>query len=172
MSTRAISFLKQRKIPFTVVKYEHLEKGAEFAARAVGFPLEHTVKTLVLALDAKTYCLALMPGHQEVNLKKLAAVMGGKRCAMADTSTAERLTGYLVGGISPFGTRQRLTVVMEESLLTAEKVLINAGRRGIMLKMSPREIQNFFRVLCGKCFSPHFPRTENGPGFDSHLHAS
>ena len=140
MSTRAISFLKKKKIPFEIVKYEHQEKGAEFAAKSTGFPLERTVKTLVLAVDRRGYCLVLMPGHMELNLKKLAALVGAKRTAMVDGKTAERLTGYLVGGISPFATRQRLRTIMESSILDYEQVMINAGQRGVMIKMDPNDI--------------------------------
>jgi Cys-tRNA(Pro)/Cys-tRNA(Cys) deacylase len=140
MSTRAIVHLKQKKIPFEIVTYRHQTKGAEFAARATGYPLEKTVKTLVAELDRKHYCMALMPGHLELDLKKLAALFHVKRSAMVDINTAERLTGYLVGGISPFGTRQRLDTVMDSSILTLNEILINAGQRGTMLKMAPRDI--------------------------------
>jgi Cys-tRNA(Pro)/Cys-tRNA(Cys) deacylase len=140
VSTRAISYLKKKIIPYEVVKYEHEEKGAQFAARATGYPLERTVKTLVVELDRKSYCLALLPGHRELDLKKLASVCGVKRSAMVDIKTAERLTGYSVGGISPFGTRQRMACVMESSILNTEAVLINAGQRGVMLKMVPSDI--------------------------------
>ena len=146
MSTRAISYLKKVRIPFEVVKYDHEEKGAEFAARATDFPLVRTVKTLVVELGRKKYCLALMPGDRQMDLKSLAKVSGAKRSAMVDTATAERLTGYLVSGISPFGTKQQLPVVMEESILQHDEILINAGQRGIMLKMSPADI---VRVLKG-----------------------
>lgn len=140
MSTRAISYLQEKMIPYEVVKYEHEEKGAEFAAKATGYPLERTVKTLVVELERKSYCLALLPGHRELDLRKLASLCGVKRSAMVDIKTAERLTGYFVGGISPFGTRQRLESVMESSILNNEEVLINAGQRGIMLKMAPDDI--------------------------------
>ena len=140
MSTRAIAYLKRKKIPYEVVKYEHEEKGAEFAAKATGYPLERTVKTLVVELEHKSYCLALLPGHGELDLKKLAAICGVKRSALVDIKTAERLTGYLVGGISPFGTQQRLQTVMEESILAHEEVQINAGQRGVMVKMAPADI--------------------------------
>jgi Cys-tRNA(Pro)/Cys-tRNA(Cys) deacylase len=140
VSTRAISYLQEKKIPYEIVKYEHEEKGAEFAAKATGYPLARTVKTLVVELDRKSYCLALLPGHRELDLKKLAALCGAKRSAMVDIKTAERLTGYLVGGISPFGTQQRLETFMEESILANEKILINAGQRGVMLKMAPGDI--------------------------------
>ena len=140
MSTRAIAYLKKNKAPYEVVKYDYQEKGAEFAAKATGNPLEITVKTLVVELDRKRYCLALLPGHRELNLKKLASSLGCKRTAMVDINTAERLTGYLVGGISPFGTRQRLETVMEVSILDNPEILINAGQRGMMLKMNPRDV--------------------------------
>ena len=141
MSTRAIQFLKQKKIPFELIKYNHEEKGAEFAATATGYPLAATVKTLVVDLGGKKYALVLMPGDRQLSMKRLAIACGVKRAAMADTRTAERLTGYQVGGISPFGTKQRLPVVMEADILTLDKILLNAGQRGAMLKMTPVDIR-------------------------------
>jgi Cys-tRNA(Pro)/Cys-tRNA(Cys) deacylase len=140
MSTRAIAYLKKKRVLFDVVKYDHEEKGAGFAAKAVGFPLESTVKTLVADLGRGGHVLALVPGHRQLDLKKLARVCKVKRAAMADTATAERLTGYLVGGISPFATKQPMSAVMEERLLCKDRVLINAGQRGTMLKMAPGDI--------------------------------
>ena len=140
MSTRAIQFLRQKKIGFEVFKYDHEEKGAEFAARASGFPLEKTVKTLVVDLGQRQYTLVLMPGDRQLSMKSLARLLAVKRAAMADTRTAERLTGYLVGGISPFGTKHKLPVVMEESILKFDQILINAGQRGTMLLMAPEDI--------------------------------
>ncbi len=141
MSTRAIQFLERKKIPFEIVKYDHQEKGAEFASRASGYPLERTVKTLVVDLGEKKYTLVLMPGDKQLSMKRLARVRCVKRAAMADTRTAERITGYLVGGISPLGTRQKLPVVMDESILEFGKILINAGQRGTMLKIAPDDIR-------------------------------
>jgi len=140
MTTRGIQFLKSGKIRHQVIKYNHEVKGAEFAAQAVGFPLSQTIKTLVVALDDKTFALVLMPGDRQLSMKKIAAACGAKRAAMADTATAQRLTGYLVGGISPFGTQKRLPVVMEASLQGFAEVMVNAGRRGIMVKMAPMDI--------------------------------
>jgi Cys-tRNA(Pro)/Cys-tRNA(Cys) deacylase len=140
VSTRAILWLKQKKIPFDVVHYDHEEKGAAFAAQATGFPLEKTIKTLVVDLGGKAFGLALMPGDRQLSLKKLAKAFGVKKASMADAEAAERLTGYHVGGISPFGLRQRLPAVMEESLPRWDEVMINGGQRGIMLKMVPGDI--------------------------------
>jgi Cys-tRNA(Pro)/Cys-tRNA(Cys) deacylase len=140
MSTRAIQHLKWKDVSFEVIKYEHEEKGAAFAARATGFPLDRTVKTLVVDLGGRNYCLALLPGDRQLDLKQLAQVFAVKRADMADTATAERLTGYLVGGISPFGTKQALPAVMEKRIREYAQVLINAGQRGVMLKMAPEDI--------------------------------
>jgi Cys-tRNA(Pro)/Cys-tRNA(Cys) deacylase len=141
MSTRAILFLNQRHVPFKVVQYEHLEKGADFAARATGFPLEHTVKTLVVGIGARQHALALLSGDRQLDMRRLAQALSVKRAEMADAATAERLTGYRVGGISPFGTRQPLPAVMDASVLDTDEVLINAGQRGVMLKMAPHHIR-------------------------------
>lgn len=140
MSTRAIHYLNRKKVSFEVVKYEHEEKGAEFAACATGFPLDRTVKTLVIDLGGRNYCLALVPGDRQLDLKQLALEFAVKRAAMADAGTAQRLTGYLVGGISPFGTKLVLPVAMEQRIREYRKVLINAGQRGVMLKMAPEDI--------------------------------
>lgn len=139
-STRATQYLKSRNIPFDLIAYRHEEKGAVFAAKATGVPLEKTVKTLVTDLGNSTYMLVLMPGDRELSLKHLAEACSVKRAQMADVQTAERITGYLVGGISPFGTRRNLSAMMEKSLLAHETVVINAGQRGLMLKMSPHNI--------------------------------
>jgi Cys-tRNA(Pro)/Cys-tRNA(Cys) deacylase len=141
MSTPAIQFLKARRLPFEVVSYEHLEKGAEFAARATGFPLARTVKTLVVEAGPQRNLLVLVSGDRQLDLKRLARALAAKKASLADAGTAERLTGYRVGGISPFGVRQPLPVVMDQGLLSMEEVLINAGRRGVMLKMSPLDIR-------------------------------
>ena len=92
-------------------------------------------------LGEKQWALALMPGDKQLSMRRLAKIRRVKRAAMADTRTAERITGYLVGGISPFGTRQKLPVVMEESILKFEEILINAGQRGTMLLMAPEDIE-------------------------------
>ena len=142
MSTRAIRYLNQKGINFNAIKYEHHEKGAEFAAKAIGFPLEKTIKTLVVDLGHNKYVFALLPGNKQLALKRLAKVCRVKRAAMVDTAMAERLTGYLVGGISPFGAKQNLPVLMEETLLEYDSVAINAGQRGAMLIMVPGDIVN------------------------------
>jgi Cys-tRNA(Pro)/Cys-tRNA(Cys) deacylase len=141
MSTRAIQYLKQKKIPFEVVRYDHAEKGARFAASATGYPLAATVKTLVVDLGAKDFRLVLMPGDKQLSMKLLAKACGVKRAAMVDIPTAERVTGYLVGGISPFGIKKKIPVVMDEGVLKFDKILINGGQRGAMLMIDPADVK-------------------------------
>jgi Cys-tRNA(Pro)/Cys-tRNA(Cys) deacylase len=140
MSTRAIQILANAKVPFEVITYTHKEKGASFAAQAIGFPLEKTVKTLIAGLGGKQFVVALLPGNLQLDLKKLARFFHTKQASMADTLVAERLSGYFVGGISPFGLRQPLASVMDSSILKHQTVLINGGQRGVMLKMAPVDV--------------------------------
>ncbi|MBN1843980.1 MAG: aminoacyl-tRNA deacylase [Deltaproteobacteria bacterium] len=138
--TRAIRYLKEQGIAFEVAEYDHLHKGALFASQALGIPVERTIKTLVVEVSKKGYLVVLMPGSKSISFKKLAKIRGVKRAAMVNTAMAERLTGYLVGGISPFGMKQRLPVVIDAGLLAFDKVAINGGKRGVMLIMAPLDI--------------------------------
>ncbi len=140
ISTVGTKFLSQKGIPFEVVEYDHLEKGAVYASQALHFPLDRTIKTLVVDLGGKNYLLALVPGSSTLNLKQVAKYARVKRAQMADTTTAERVTGYLVGGISPFGTKTSLNSILEKDLLNFDRVAINAGKRGTMLIMDPMDI--------------------------------
>jgi Cys-tRNA(Pro)/Cys-tRNA(Cys) deacylase len=140
MPTRAIKFLQSRKIEFVVKTYAHEEKGAVFASEAIGFPLERTIKTLVVGLGQNKHILVLMPGGQNLSMKRLAGWCSVKKAAMAEIPTAERLTGYSVGGISPFGVKKSLPTVMDANLLKYSKVAINGGKRGIMLILDPQDI--------------------------------
>ena len=140
MSTRAIQYLKQKGVAYCVVEYEHSEKGAKFASQALGILLEKTIKTLVVDMGPKGYVLALMPGNAQLSPKKLSRVYSAKRVEMADTATAQRLTGYAVGGISPFGTLRKMPVIMDKRLLKFNSVAINGGKRGVMLIMKPQDV--------------------------------
>ena len=150
MSTRAIQILSDTNVPFEVIPYAHKEKGAAFAAQAVGFPLEKTVKTLIAGVGGKQYVAALLPGNLQLDLKKLARFFHTKQASMADTVVAERLSGYVVGGISPFGLRQPLMSVMDSSIMKYRTVLINGGQRGVMLKMAPGDILSVLKCTVAK----------------------
>lgn len=130
--TQAMRFLKQQKITHEIREYDYKIKGAAYAAEALGWPVESMVKTLVVALADKSYALCLMPGDAELSLKKLARAAGVKSARMATEEEAQKLTGYLVGGLSPFGTKKRLPAWMHETIPTFETIGINGGRRGCM----------------------------------------
>lgn len=136
MKTRGITYLEQFHFPFEVYTYSHNKKGAEFAAEATGVPLDRMIKTLVLGDTTRSqYFFVLMPGHLELDLKKTAAAAGVKRLRLASVSEAERLTGYQVGGISPFGARKALPILMEEDLKRHITVAINGGSRGCIVAL-------------------------------------
>lgn len=108
-------------------------------ARAVGAPPGRVGKTLVCEVDGRP-AVAVVPVDGLVNLKALAAALGGKRAALAAPATAERLTGGVVGGISPVGQRTRLRTVVDESLLAHPTVFVSAGRRGLELELAPADL--------------------------------
>jgi Cys-tRNA(Pro)/Cys-tRNA(Cys) deacylase len=141
-TTNALRFLRQRGIPHTVREYEHKVKGALYAAEAVGFPVAAMAKTLVVALSDRTYAQCLVPGDVELSLKKLARVAQVKSVRMTHPEEAEKLTGYRVGGISPFGTRKRLPIWIHESLLEYETIGVNGGRRGLIVLLRPGHVRD------------------------------
>lgn len=112
--------------------------GALVAA-ALGVPAERVFKSLVTEVDG-VLTVAVVPVTGELDLKALAAAVGGKRAALADRTVAERATGYVRGGISPLGQRKRLPTVLDESALRHDTVYVSAGRRGLQLELAPRDL--------------------------------
>ncbi len=141
MSTRGIKVLEERQVAFEVVEYLYKKKGAGRAAEAVGWAEELTVKTLVVQTGPKDLWFVLVPGDRELSTKKLARVLGVKGVDLVKVRDAERLTGYKEGGISPFGSYTALPVVLEDTLLERDRVLINAGRRGVLVALDPWDLQ-------------------------------
>jgi Cys-tRNA(Pro)/Cys-tRNA(Cys) deacylase len=137
-TTNAQRFLRQRKVPHEAREYDHKVKGAEYAAEALGWPLESMAKTLVVALAEGSHCLCVLPGDVELSLKKLAREAKVKAARMTTPEEAEKLTGYLVGGISPFGTRKALPVWVHAPLMSFETIGVNGGRRGLIVFLSPK----------------------------------
>lgn len=138
--TNGQRFLKQRGVPHEAREYDHKVKGAEFAAEALSWPVGAMAKTLVAALADGSFCQCLLPGDLELSLKKLARLAGTKGARMATPEEAEKLTGYLVGGISPFGVRKAVPVWVHESLLAYERIGVNGGRRGLIVFLAPQAL--------------------------------
>ena len=140
--TPATVALTQAKVPFTVHAYDHdpaaESYGAE-AARLMGVEPQRVFKTLLADVDGKLV-VAVVPVAGQLDLKALAAAVGGKRAAMADPKLAERTTGYVLGGISPLGQRKKLATVVDDTALAYETVFCSAGRRGLEIELAPADL--------------------------------
>jgi len=135
--TPGIEALERVGIVFQPRLYEYVEKGgAARAAEALGAELHAVIKTLVMENEAGRPLQVLMHGDRQVSMKKLARAIGCKRVRPSSIEAAEHHTGYRVGGISPFGVRRRLPVVLQKSILDLDRVLINAGRRGLLVELA------------------------------------
>lgn len=108
------------------------------AARALGLEAGLTLKTLMVEVDGRAAC-CVIPSDRQLSMKKVASAFGGKAAAMMAPPKAEKLTGYKVGGISPFGQKKAVPVAIEASVCGAERVWINAGQRGLLLGIAPGE---------------------------------
>jgi Cys-tRNA(Pro)/Cys-tRNA(Cys) deacylase len=140
-ATRATRALEAAGVPFEVRHYEY-DPGADRvglqAAQALGESPARVLKTLMTRVDGKPAC-AILPSDRELSMKKLAQALGGKSAAMMPPADAERLTGYKVGGISPFGQMKKVPVVIEQAALAEELAYMNGGQRGLQLRLAPRD---------------------------------
>jgi Cys-tRNA(Pro) deacylase len=145
--SRAIHHLRQARIPFTEHPYRYeAHGGTATAARELGVDEHAVVKTLVLEDDRRRALLMLMHGDREVSTKRLARAIGARSVTPCAPEAAERHTGYLIGGISPFGTRKPLPVYLERSILALDRLYINGGRRGLLVALAPGDLM---RTLSG-----------------------
>jgi len=146
--TPAVRVLRAGKVEFTPHLYAYEDKGGTaVCARELGFP-EHTIiKTLVMEDDQGNPLLILMHGDQQVSTRELARILGVKNIHPCSAEKASRLTGYLVGGTSPFGTKRVLPVYMEETILDLPQIYINGGKRGLLVGITPRDAERVLRPV-------------------------
>ncbi|SHL66674.1 Cys-tRNA(Pro) deacylase [Roseibium suaedae] len=141
-TTPATQVLTKAGIAFTLVTYDY-DPGAERvglqAAEAIGVPPAEVFKTLMAELDGKPVC-AIVPSDEEVNMKKLAAALGGKSAQMMKPVNAERLTGYKVGGISPLGQRKGVPTALDELATLYDEIYLNGGQRGLQIRLDPEDL--------------------------------
>ena len=136
--TPATEFLASRGVAYTEHFYEYVEHGGTgVSSSALGVPEREVVKTLIMETDKGDPLVVLMHGDRKVSTKELARVAGLKRIFPARPEAAQRHSGYLVGGTSPFGTRKPMPVYLERSVLGLARIYINGGRRGYLLGMEP-----------------------------------
>jgi Cys-tRNA(Pro)/Cys-tRNA(Cys) deacylase len=134
--TNAVKWLRTQGVAFTVLEYAFTQIGAEHAAAAVDRPLEMVCKTLIVKASGNAYYLAIVPGDQRFDPRRMAAAIGAAHADIAPPAEAEKTTGYKVGGISPFAQRRKLPCLIEESLLALEMIIVNGGRRGVLIEMN------------------------------------
>lgn len=143
--TPAVRVLRARRIPFEPFTYDYEPNGGTRQAAAVlGIDAHRVVKTLLMANDAGNPLVVLMHGDREVSTKRLARQLGVKRVDFCPPATAERLTGYRVGGISPFGMRCVLPVHVQTSVLALDHIAVNGGKRGFMVLIEPGALRRVF----------------------------
>jgi len=146
--TPAIRVLRQEKIPFTVHLYKVADRGgARQAAAALSLEEREVIKTLVFQDENKNGLLVLMHGDLQVSAKQLARQLQCKTAVPCDKKQANQLTGYQVGGISPFGTRTSLQVYAEASIFDFETIYINGGKRGLLVQVDPACLKTVLQAV-------------------------
>ena len=139
--TQAIRILKDTNIPFVVHSYNYEEHGGtSVAARELQVDEYSVVKTLVMETDAHVPLIVLMHGDKEVSTKNLARFLGVKTVSPCSPDAANKHTGYMIGGTSPFGTRKQLKIYMERTICDLPVIYINAGKRGLLAEISPADL--------------------------------
>lgn len=151
-ATPATHALIAANVAFTVHAYDYNPDAESIglqAAAALGEDPARVLKTLMALVDGKPVCV-IVPSDQEVSMKKLAAAVSGKSAQMMKPPEAERLTGYKVGGISPFGHRKPVRTVIEQSALAHEYVYVNGGQRGLQVRLSPGDVRDVLKAIAAE----------------------
>ncbi|HEX3310694.1 MAG TPA: Cys-tRNA(Pro) deacylase [Streptosporangiaceae bacterium] len=140
--TPATALLARARVAFELHPYAHDPRSGSYgaeAAAALGVPTGRLFKTLVVSVDGRL-AVGVVPVAGSLDLKAIAAALGGKKAAMAEPAAAERATGYVTGGISPLGHRSRLPVVVDASAQDWDTVYVSAGRRGLQVSLAPDDL--------------------------------
>jgi len=158
-ATPAMVMLERSGIEFAVHAFDHDLVDAEelgygrAAAHALGVDESRVFKTL-LAQSEKSAVVAIVPVSSQLSLKALAQVLGVKRCEMVSANDAQRITGYVVGGISPFGQKKKLLTVVDESASDLSTMFVSGGRRGLDIEVAPTELIRVLDALSGAIATP------------------
>lgn len=148
-ATRATRMLEQAGVAFSVHVYDYdgnADRIGLQAAEALGETPVRVLKSLMALVDGKPVCV-IVPSDREVSMKKLAAAFGGKSAQMMKPADAERLSGYKVGGISPFGQTRPPRAAIEEQAMAQDRVFINGGQRGLQVRLDPRDAAKLLNAV-------------------------
>ncbi|MFC3531725.1 Cys-tRNA(Pro) deacylase [Vogesella facilis] len=144
--TQAVRVLREQQVDYSEHLYKYEERGGTaVSARELGVDEHAVVKTLIMEDEQKKPLIVLMHGDCEVGTGMLAKQIGAKKISPCDPKTADRHSGYQVGGTSPFGTRAAMPVYMEASIAELPRIYINGGKRGFLVGLSPAEVQRVLR---------------------------
>lgn len=150
--TPATQFLRKHGVAFSGHPYEYEEHGGtRVSSGALGVPEHAVIKTLVMQDEAARPLIVLMHGDRKVSTKNLARAIGCKSVEPCRPDVAQRHSGYLVGGTSPFGIRKAMPVYVEESILAQDKIYINGGRRGYLVGIDPRVLVDVLKARPVQC---------------------
>jgi Cys-tRNA(Pro) deacylase len=139
--TAAVRVLRAEKVDFSDHPYAYEDKGGtSVSSRELGVDEHAVIKTLVMEDEKRTPLIVLMHGDLQVSTKELARIIGVKQVLPCTAETAQKQSGYMVGGTSPFGTRHPMQVYMEESIADLPRIYINGGKRGYLVGMAPAEL--------------------------------
>jgi Cys-tRNA(Pro) deacylase len=153
--TPAVAFLRAQGVEFTEHPYEYKEHGgAQHSAEVLGFDPWTVVKTLVMQDERAAPLIVLMHGNRSVSTKNLARQIGVKSVEPCAPEVANRHSGYLVGGTSPFATRRKMPVYVERSILALPRIRINGGRRGYLVGIDPEVLVRLLGATVVDCALP------------------
>jgi len=148
-ATRATKMLERAGVAFTIHAYDYdpdADRIGLQAAESLGEAPERVLKTLMALVDGKPVCV-IVPSNRKVSMKKLAAAFGGKSAQMMKSAEAERLSGYKVGGISPFGQMRTSKTAIEAQAVAHGLVFVNGGQRGLQVRLNPRDAAALLKAI-------------------------
>lgn len=151
--TPAINLLKKNKCDFKIHKYEHDSDCTNFGDEAVeklGLDANQVYKTLLVELTPKELVVCVLPVANQLSLKEVATIFGVKKAEMASKDEGQKVTGYLLGGISPLGQKKLLRTVLDESTKSFETIFISGGKRGLDIEVKPKDLEVLLKAKIGK----------------------
>jgi Cys-tRNA(Pro)/Cys-tRNA(Cys) deacylase len=147
--TPALLFLENKKVSFELLEYLHDENSQNFANEAsekLGLAPEVVFKTLVVEVDKDNFVVAIVPSDKQLSMKKLAKAVAGKKAVMAEARKVKSMSGYVLGGVSPFGQKKRLITLLDSSASHFDKIYVSGGRRGLEIAISPDSIKQLLNA--------------------------